>query len=130
MSWVAIAIGAAMGALARAAMVHGCQLLGHQGLGILLVNVLGCFIAGCLLFYQQAHPQPWVQSFFMVGLLGGFTTFSAFSLEMAKLVQQGAILGSLIHGCAHVVLPLFATWLGFLFASFFLSRFFSTIPLQ
>jgi len=59
-------------------------------LGILPVNIIGSFLMG--LFVVAAHHKGYAQAnlFVMTGLLGGFTTFSAFSLESVTLLERGA----------------------------------------
>ena len=62
-------------------------------LSTLLVNWLGCFLMGALMLgIQQAHFSPRWQPFIGAGILGGFTTFSAFSLEAVLLWQRGEAL--------------------------------------
>ena len=88
-----MAVGGAVGAVLRLAMVHGLHTLLGSGFpyGILAVNVLGSFIIGCLsiaLIDRVAENELWRLIFF-VGLLGGFTTFSTFSLDTIELMMGG-----------------------------------------
>jgi len=89
-----IALGGAIGASLR--HLVGAQVARHFGLafpwGTLTVNVLGSFIMGMATMYLVRRSDLGLQHlapFLMTGLLGGFTTFSAFSLETVLLVERG-----------------------------------------
>ena len=83
--------------------------------GTLAVNVLGSFLIGFLaaeaLFSLDRHPVR--ATTLIVGCLGGFTTFSAFSLETMKLVQAGEPGHALLNVAANVGLSLLCTAAGF-----------------
>lgn len=101
---VAVAVGGAVGALARHATT---SLLpaepGSFGAGVLMVNVVGCALLGML----TAGPLPHrlARPFLGVGVLGGFTTFSAFALDASTLADTGervvalAYVGATVLGC-------------------------------
>ncbi|HNL23588.1 MAG TPA: CrcB family protein, partial [Pseudomonadales bacterium] len=83
--WLAVAVGGALGSMARFAV--GTWVAAGLGsrfpYGTLLVNLLGCLLMGLLVVLideRWAVPPQW-RAFALVGLLGGFTTFSSFSLE-------------------------------------------------
>ncbi|MBC8043948.1 MAG: fluoride efflux transporter CrcB [Rhizobacter sp.] len=110
-----IAIGGALGAVCRVMM----QNLAHQFLpitfphGTLYVNVIGCLLIGIFIGAAE-HGQltdAW-KLFLTTGFCGGFTTFSAFSLETFALVKQGEVSAAGIYVAASVVLGLAAVWLG------------------
>ncbi|ACI97862.1 fluoride efflux transporter CrcB [Rhodospirillum centenum] len=92
---LAVAAGGGLGAVARYLTGVG---LGHW-LGTaypwatMTVNVTGSFAMGVLagLGAHVWQPAPELRAFLMVGVLGGFTTFSSFSLDVALLVERGAI---------------------------------------
>ncbi len=65
----------------------------------------------------RIHDFQDLRVFLVVGMLGGFTTFSAFSLEALLLVQRGAVPAALAYVGASLVGCLFAAWLGFFIAS-------------
>lgn len=89
-----VAAGGAIGAAGR--HLVGLLALRHLGAafpyGTLAVNVIGSLVMGLFIAWLARHePQPsGVRLFFATGVLGGFTTFSAFSLEVALLWQRGA----------------------------------------
>lgn len=92
---IAIAAGGAVGAVLRHVLNSGlAQMLGSGfPYGILFANVLGSFVMGVLvtsfaLFWDA--PQA-VKAFLTVGMLGAFTTFSAFSLDAVTLYERGAV---------------------------------------
>jgi len=108
-----VALGGAVGSVAR----YGAGLAAARWLGAgfpwgtLIVNVLGSFAIGVL----AARVGPEDESLRLllgVGLLGGFTTFSTFSLEMLRLMEQHPLQAVLYAG-ASVVLGLGACWMGF-----------------
>ena len=88
MSWLLVALGGALGSLAR----HGANRLwpatpGGWPVPTLTVNLIGSFAIGLLYMYVAARGAAAEQTrlFWMTGVLGGFTTYSAFALETALL---------------------------------------------
>lgn len=82
--------------------------------GTLAVNVTGCFAIGCLSQLVEAHSAlgPGARAFLVVGILGGYTTFSAFGNETVNLLRDGQRLVAGINIGGHMVLALCAVWLG------------------
>lgn len=82
--------------------------------GTLFVNVLGSFLTGFLLVFlaEKTHFSPDVKSFLTVGLLGGFTTFSAFSADALRLFETSP-LQSALYILLSVSLSLGAVFLSF-----------------
>ena len=82
--------------------------------GTLAVNVLGCFAIGTLSYLADTrgilHPEA--RLFLIVGLLGGFTTFSAFGNETMNLVRDGENLLAAANAGASVILCLVSVWAG------------------
>jgi len=118
-----IAAGGAVGAVARFGMAHMVQRwTGPEfPFGILSVNVLGCLGIGVLAAHF-AGPEPWSEPWrlaLMIGLLGGFTTFSAFSLESIEMAQAGRWLQAGMYILLTNALCLFATWAGYRAATMF-----------
>jgi CrcB protein len=90
--------------------------------GTLTVNVTGSLLMGLLVAYlafKGDAPQSW-RLFIATGILGGYTTFSAFSLDVAVFYERGAIGLALGYVLASVVLSILA-----LFAGLWLVRYFS-----
>ena len=110
----AVAGGAALGALARwAAGLWLNPLWGGFPLGTLLVNCLGGGLIGVAMVWFSRSPDELLRTLLVTGLLGGFTTFSAFSAESLGLVQRGAWGLALLHSAAHLGGALACTGLGF-----------------
>ncbi|MDA9877317.1 MAG: fluoride efflux transporter CrcB [Porticoccaceae bacterium] len=123
MNWIAVAIGGALGAMAR----YGVSTLVFDAssqrfpYATLSVNVLGSFLIGILfvLIVEKGLLPPEMRSILMVGFLGAFTTFSTFSLDALGLWQNGHLLLALVYALGTVVLCLaaisIAVWLTRLF---------------
>lgn len=111
-----VAIGGGVGSVTR--YLTSVWAAGRFGVdfpyGTLLVNVVGCYLIGLFMvlaterFMLPAHWRLLVAS----GFLGGLTTFSSFSYESLKLVQDGALLSAFQNIAANLVTGLAATWLG------------------
>lgn len=112
----AIGVGGALGSVLRYALSAWVQTLAARGFpyGTLVVNVLGCLLMGFLfvLFSDRFSANALWRVGLLVGVLGGFTTFSSFSIETFNLIEQGAILQAVANVLASVLLCLAATWLG------------------
>jgi CrcB protein len=82
--------------------------------GTLAVNVVGGLVMGLLVgvMAQAWSVSPAIRAFLTVGVLGGFTTFSAFSLETVLLLQRGDILAALAYIASSVILSVGAVWCG------------------
>ncbi|MCC7463767.1 MAG: fluoride efflux transporter CrcB [Gammaproteobacteria bacterium] len=82
--------------------------------GTFVVNVLGCFFAGVLAGLAERFDLlgPEARLLLLVGLLGGFTTFSAFSLESMSLLRRGELTLGVFYIVASVVFGAGAVWLG------------------
>ncbi|MEO6696601.1 MAG: fluoride efflux transporter CrcB [Gammaproteobacteria bacterium] len=117
---IAIAAGGAAGSLLRFWMSSGVHaVLGRQfPYGTLAVNVLGCLLMGILfvLLTERLNLGPVWRAGLLIGLLGGFTTFSAFSMETIALIEQGALFKAALNIVLSVSACLAATWLGILAA--------------
>ncbi|MPR00412.1 fluoride efflux transporter CrcB [Modestobacter sp. I12A-02628] len=113
MAYLAAALGGALGALARWGVTRA---LPHEPGGwpwsTLVVNLLGCALIGLLLAVLLARypTHPWARPFLAVGVLGGFTTFSTFAVDVVQLADAGAwpaavgyLLASVLGGLLAVV---------------------------
>jgi CrcB protein len=88
--------------------------------GTLVVNVLGSFLIGVIASLIANKPQHDLFQFLLItGFLGGFTTFSAFSLETWKLLSTGQIEAGLLNILLNVLLSVFFVYLGILSLKFF-----------
>lgn len=79
-----------------------------------LINILGCLLIGVLSGAAERFDAftPQVRLFLLTGLLGGFTTFSAFGLETLFLLRRGEWPIALIYAGASVIVCVFAVWVG------------------
>jgi fluoride exporter len=94
MAHLLAALGGALGALARWAVAEALPTAaGGWPWATLLVNLTGCFLLGVLVAVLAARPREpgWVRPFLAVGVLGGYTTYSAFAVEVVDLVDDGAV---------------------------------------
>lgn len=120
-----VALGGALGSVARYAVSLGAtRWLGAAfPWGTLLVNVAGSFAIGLLAALVTSDGRPALGSdaraFVMIGILGGFTTFSSFSLETLTLARNGALGAAAANAGLSLALCLAAVWLGFGAASLF-----------
>lgn len=111
-----VAAGAAVGGLLRYAAGALLPATSPVLLSTLFVNVAGGFCIGFAAGYLSKSPSDWLQFFVMMGVLGGFTTFSAFSLESLRLLQNQAYAGFILHAGLHFILSLVACAIGLWFA--------------
>ena len=119
MVYVWVALGGALGSVARFAVSLGALRWLGTGFpwGTLLVNVAGSFAIGLLAALVAADGRPLLgadaRAFLLVGVLGGFTTFSSFSLETLELARVGALGAASLNVALSLVLCLAGAWLGF-----------------
>lgn len=127
MAYLAVGIGSALGGMGRfwlAGIIS--QRWGDSfPWGTILVNISGSFAIGLLASFTSTEGRlpprlsPIAVQFFMVGICGGYTTFSSFSLQTLKLIQAG----SLSHAGANIALSviacLVAVWAGYLVGQLF-----------
>jgi CrcB protein len=116
MQWFAIALGGALGSVLRfAAVGYLTPLLNYRfPLGTFVVNIVGSFLIGVayvLLVEKTTLPVEW-RMFFITGVLGGFTTFSAFSLEILQLWQEGHVFNALLYASSSVIVGLLMAFVG------------------
>lgn len=111
----AVALGGAAGSLARYGLVAAMKRADLAGVwGTLAVNVLGSFAIGAMWAWCLARPDTpeWVRVGLMAGVLGGFTTLSAVSLETLQLAQAGSPGAALANVAANAGLGLAACLAG------------------
>jgi CrcB protein len=106
---LAIALGGALGALARFAASsyfnQTVQVHHTVHIGTMLVNIIGSFVMGLVYVYivEQELFNPHWKSILMVGFLGAFTTFSSYSLEAINFYEQGYPMLALVYVVTTVV---------------------------
>jgi fluoride exporter len=118
MSTVLVFLGAGLGGALRHAVNVWCVRCGSAfPWATLTVNVLGSLAMGLLmgLLLRRDGSEPW-RLFLGTGVLGGFTTFSAFSLDLATLIDRGALMTALTYAIGSVAVSLIALYAGFVLA--------------
>ena len=116
MQWLAIGLGAAIGACLRAWLGRFNPLHSWIPLGTLSANILGGLLIGlAVVWFQRTGSVLSVNAkmFIITGFCGGLTTFSTFSVEVFSLINSGRMLAGLGLVGLHVGLTLAATALGF-----------------
>jgi len=82
-------------------------------IGTMVVNLIGCLVIGLLFGWSTKYGMPeHKMAFLMTGFCGGFTTFSAFTLDAHELARQEKLGWFFLYIGASVILGLAATWLG------------------
>ncbi len=114
-----VALGGAVGAVGRFAVVsmvgHWAHMSGYNfPFGTVVVNVLGSFILGALVEISALawSPTPEIRAMLVVGMLGAFTTFSTFSLDVVTLMTRGAWLQVALYVGISVALSIIALYMG------------------
>jgi len=112
----AVAIGGAAGAVMRWLMASGVQKMvgGAFPWGTFAVNALGSFLLGFLFVWliERSTASELLRLAITVGFMGAFTTFSTYSLESIRLLQEGAFSLAFGNIAGQVVICLLLTWLG------------------
>ncbi len=115
-----IFIGAGLGGVLRywlSYVLHWSLHVHRFPYGTLAVNISGCFLMGVFATLSlNRHYGSAFRSFLLVGFLGGYTTFSAFSIETINLLENGAWLSALINSVGSVLACLTAAWIGIFLA--------------
>ena len=113
---LAVAAGGALGAVGRYLVISAVGLVFGTGLplGTIVVNVLGSFVLGALVEAMALawSPPPELRAMLVVGVLGAFTTFSTFSMDVVLLYERGALGQAAVYVGASVVLSIAAFFLG------------------
>lgn len=115
-SYLLVFVGGGIGASLR----HTVNMLSARGLGTafpwgtFIINISGSLVMGLIagyLAFKGGASQPW-RLFLMTGILGGYTTFSAFSLDAALLYERGEIASALFYVLGSVVLSIAGLFAG------------------
>ncbi|WP_036769395.1 fluoride efflux transporter CrcB [Pontibacillus halophilus] len=118
MQGIWVLIGGAVGSLARYSLsfIHGIGLFPY---GTLFANLIGCFLLSFLInlpLIKVSLPQS-LRVGVGTGVIGGFTTFSTFSLELAQLLNQSKFSLGFLYLFVSIIGGLFLSWLGLLLAN-------------
>ncbi len=110
-----VAIGGALGATLRyLTSISFNYFFYYSFIGTLCINIIGSFFIGILVYYMKSKEisEEFIKYFFIIGLLGSFTTFSAFSLENTELIIDNKYLLTFIYIMLSLMLCIFAAYLG------------------
>lgn len=113
-----IGLGGFLGALLRYGLggwIHRRLPLTTFPIGTLIVNLIGCLAIGVLAGLVQSRQLlgPQARLFALIGLLGGFTTFSTFGWETVAMLRDGENLRAVVNVGGHVIAGLALVWLGY-----------------
>jgi CrcB protein len=118
MQWgvlLAVALGGALGSLLRYFVAGAIQSPANPfPIGIFIVNVTGAFVMGVIVEVSALKFQipPELRAFLTVGILGGYTTFSTFSLDSALLIERGAYGSAALYIVGSAALSILALFAG------------------
>ena len=120
---LAVAAGGIVGCLLRwlAGLWLNARWSGFP-LGTLFVNCVGGLLIGAALYWFERSPNETLRLLIVTGVLGGFTTFSSFSVESLIMLQRGELLLALTHTLAHVLGALACAAIGFRVAQMLVAR--------
>lgn len=116
-----VALGGAIGAVGRFVLMSALGHFSHSGgvfggfpWGTLTVNVAGAFILGAVIEISALawSPSPEIRAMVVVGMLGAFTTFSTFSMDLYYLLDRGALVSASMYAVGSVLICLAAFALG------------------
>lgn len=114
--YLIVIAGAGLGGLAR--YISGTWIMGRTGgsfpTGTFLINISGSFLIGLImtLLTERFQPHPNLRLFLVVGMLGGYTTFSSFEYETLQAVRSGERWMGILYVTGSVILGYLSVWLG------------------
>ena len=117
-----VALGGAVGSLARYYGTEVVTAIAGAAFpwGTILVNISGCALIGALAggsaLFPRSLPPSVIREFLVIGVCGGYTTFSSFSLQTFQLLETGHAARAGANVVLSVVLCLLATWAGYALA--------------
>ena len=118
---ILVATGGATGAILRFILTNFSKTLFTSSIyGTFTVNILGCFLIGYLITsdFSKNINENFVKFFLIIGLLGSFTTFSAFSFEIVNLIFSRKIFIAFIYISISIFVCILFTYLGMLINKF------------
>lgn len=120
-----VALGGAIGSVARFWLTEASARMwgGEFPWGTIIANVSGSFLIGAIAALPILGPRdllgPLGRQFLMIGIMGGYTTFSSFSLQTLTMLQHGHLGKALANVAGSVALCLVAVWAGYALAASF-----------
>jgi fluoride exporter len=116
-----IGIGGALGSIARYALSSLVHRLAAPlfPFGTFVVNFTGCVIFGVIVGLAQERflLRPEARAFLLIGVIGGFTTFSTFAFETFELLRDGQFLWAALNCVGQVTAGIFGLWVGYVASS-------------
>jgi len=119
MSILLVGLGGFIGAISRyfvSIFINYIEL--NSNISTLLVNITGSFFMGLLFYFFSTSSSDFYKMFFIIGFLGSFTTFSAFSLDAMNLFLASEYFNFFIYITLSVILSIIFIFLGFILAKF------------
>ena len=120
MNVLLVALGGSIGAVARYGLAGLVQRFTtpYFPLGTFVVNIVGCLVFGILagIAEQRFVLGPQARAFLLIGILGGFTTFSSFTFETFQLLRDAEFMQASLNAIGQVVIGLGAMWVGVVLA--------------
>lgn len=117
MQLILVAVGGALGSVGRYALSTAVQRFSSPFFpyGTFVVNVLGCLVFGIIMGAARERfvLGPSERAFLLIGILGGFTTFSTFSYETFALLQDGEFARAFVNAVGQLICGLVALWAGY-----------------
>lgn len=115
-TYLGVAIGGAVGCCARLGLTQLISLVYQRNfpLATFVINILGCFLMGFLFFetLERVSMNPVLRTAMLTGVLGGFTTFSTFSMETLLLAEDGEFAKAGFYILLSVMVGLLAAFCG------------------
>lgn len=123
MQYLFVFLGAGTGGVLRfitSKLVHEFLSDWLLPVGTFAVNMIGCLLIGFFAHLAESHSfmTPEVRLFLLVGMLGGFTTFSTFGYDIFSLLHEGKLVWALLNAVVQVVLGVLLVYLGYWIAKF------------
>ena len=118
MNLLLVGVGGFIGSIGRYVLAGAIHQVLHNSTfpyGTMVVNIVGCFVIGFLNGLAETRQllSPELRLFLLIGLLGGFTTFSTFGYETMALLRDSQIGAALANVLVQVTVGLLCVWLGY-----------------